>query len=68
LRDNKTEKDVLLEKFDGLAGCVYHNDYELRIAKKTFRQLIGRAFISGREAFTLTGCFRKAERKIGKKG
>jgi len=64
---NKIEKDVLLEKFDGLAGCVYHNDYELRIAKKTFRQLIGRAFISGREAFTLTGLFRKAANRIRKK-
>ncbi len=63
----KIEKDVLLEKFDDLAGCVYLNEYELHNAKKTFRQLIGRAFISGREAFTLTGTFRKAANKIRKK-
>ncbi len=34
------------------------------ISKKTFRQIIGRAFISGREVFTLTGVFRRAAEKI----
>lgn len=61
---NKTEKKVLLEKFDSLADSLYGNDFELNLVKKTFRQLIGRGFISGREAFTLVGLFRKAGDKI----
>ncbi len=65
-RLNKIEKEVLLEKFDSLADSLYENDFELKLVKKTFRQLIGRAFISGREAFTLIGLFRRARDRIKK--
>ena len=61
-----TEKKVLLEKFDNLVDNVHEQEFDRRIAKKTFRQLIGRAFISTRESFTLTGLFRRASEKIEK--
>jgi len=60
----KIEKDILLEKFNALVDSVYREDFRRRVAKKTFKQLIGRAFISGLEATTLIGVFRRAsERK-----
>jgi len=63
-RQAKTiEKNVMLEKFNALVDSVYKEDFRRRVAKKTFRQLIGRAFISGLEATTLTGVFRKAFEK-----
>ena len=62
----KIEKDVLLEKYDTLTDTVLEHDYERRIAKKTFRNVIGRSFISGREACTLTGLFRRSVNRINK--
>ncbi|MFH1787903.1 MAG: RNA methyltransferase [Candidatus Altiarchaeota archaeon] len=63
-RLSKIEKNVLLEKYDCLVNKVLFGDYERTLAKKTFRQLLGRAFVSGREAHTLIGVFRKAYEKI----
>lgn len=57
---SKIEKDVLLRFYDGLVDNVMDHEFENNIAKKTFRQLLGRAFVSGREARTLTGIIRKA--------
>ncbi len=62
----RIEKEILLMKFNALVDAVYREEFRRRVAKKTFRQLLGRAFISGREAGTLTGVFRKAfEKKRG---
>ncbi|MBN2015175.1 MAG: RNA methyltransferase [Candidatus Altiarchaeota archaeon] len=63
---DKVEKKVLLEKFDSFTDSVLEREQDAKMAKKTFRQLIGRAFISGKESFNLTGLFRKATKKIGK--
>jgi tRNA/rRNA methyltransferase len=60
------EKKILLEKFDFLVDSVHSREQDAKLAKKTFRQLIGRAFISGRESFTLIGLFRKTLKKMGK--
>ena len=57
------EKEVLLENFDSLVESLYGMDFDRMIVKKTFRQLIGRAFISGREAMTLIGLFKRARQK-----
>ncbi|ODS43069.1 MAG: hypothetical protein MSIBF_01525 [Candidatus Altiarchaeales archaeon IMC4] len=59
---NKIEKDVLLKNIDELVDKTYGQEFEGRLAKKTFRQIIGRAFISGREAFTLVGLFKRIGR------
>ncbi|MCK4491057.1 MAG: RNA methyltransferase [Candidatus Altiarchaeales archaeon] len=63
-RLNLTEKKVLLDKFDSFVDSVHGREQDAKLAKKTFRQLIGRAFISGRESFTLIGLFRKAVDKM----
>jgi len=60
------EKKVLLEKFDSFVDSVHDREQDAKLAKKTFRQLIGRAFISGRESFTLIGLFRRAGERIKK--
>ncbi|ODS41264.1 hypothetical protein BEH94_04365 [Candidatus Altiarchaeales archaeon WOR_SM1_SCG] len=63
---NKIEKQVLLEKFDALVDASGLRDFKADIAKKTFRSVVGRGFISGRESFTLTGVFRRAADAAGK--
>ncbi len=65
-RANKIEKEILLQKFDALVEKVGLHDFKANIAKKTFRSVIGRGFISGRESFTLTGVFRRAHDAIEK--
>lgn len=61
---NVDEKRVLLEKYDKLVDLIYDRDFENRLTKKTFRQLLGRSFLSGREASTLIGLFRRAGEQI----
>ncbi len=65
-RADLVEKQVLLDKFDSFVDQVHSREQDARMAKKTFRQLIGRAFISGRESFTLIGLFRRASKKMGR--
>lgn len=64
---DRIEKNVLLDKYNNLVDCVHNQDFNRRLAKKTFKQVMGRAFISGREAFNLTGVFRKATERIKKR-
>jgi len=56
-----------VKKFDELVDIVHKQDFDRKLAKKTFKQIIGRAFISGREAFNLTGVFRKSAERIERK-
>jgi len=63
-RLSRVEKDQMLLRYDELVEAVLEGEYEHRLAKKTFRSLVGRAFISSREAFTLIGVFRKAREKM----
>lgn len=60
------EKEVLMEKYSDLVDCLELGDFRSRITKKTFRQILGRAFISRKEAFTLIGTFKKIYAKIKK--
>jgi len=61
------EKNVLLEKFSALADVVYDRDFDRKLAKKTFRQLVSRAFMSSGEASTLIGVIRKAGERLREK-
>lgn len=58
------EKKVLLEKFSNLVDLVNTKEFDRKLAKKTFRQLVSRAFISSGEASTLIGVIRKAGDKL----
>lgn len=60
-------KEILLEKFGGLVDLIYDHEFENMLAKKTFKHIVGRAFVSGREAFTLIGLFRQTAEKINMK-
>ncbi|OQX22378.1 MAG: hypothetical protein BWK75_00855 [Candidatus Altiarchaeales archaeon A3] len=63
---DKTEKDVMLEKFTGLVNVFALGDFRTRLITKTFKIVTGRAFISGRECNTLTGVFRRSYELIEK--
>lgn len=60
------QKEILLKFFDTLVDGIYDREFENQLNKKTFRHLVGRAFISGRESKTLTGLFRKAGERLRK--
>jgi len=57
---SRVEKEMLLKYFDALLKALNYPEHKRRIANLIFRHVIGRAFISGREAHTLMGVFRSA--------
>ncbi len=61
---SKVEKDVLFRFYDDLVDEIYEMKFENGLAKRTFKTLVGRAFMSGREAKTLTGLFRKSAERL----
>ncbi len=56
---SQIEKDKLFEYFSKLLEKIRFMDAKRPIAERIFRNIIGRAFISGRECHTLLGVFRK---------
>lgn len=59
------EKRILLEWFNELAAVVHpKKEFDRKLAKKTFKQLVSRAFISSGEASTLIGLFRKTVERL----
>jgi TrmH family RNA methyltransferase len=58
------EKDILLESYGALVDLVHTEDFRRRLAKKTFKEMLGRAFVSRAEATTLIGIFKRVRRKI----
>jgi len=57
------EKKYMLRFYDELVEASYKWGFEKRLAKRTFRAIVGRAFICGREAKTMMGVFRNALKK-----
>ena len=56
---SQIEKDKLFEYFSRLLEKIGFMEAKRPIAERIFRNIIGRAFISGRECHTLLGVFRK---------
>jgi TrmH family RNA methyltransferase len=56
---SQIEKDKLFEYFSRLLEKIGFMEAKRPIAERIFRNVIGRAFISGRECHTLLGVFRK---------
>jgi tRNA/rRNA methyltransferase len=56
---SQIEKDKLFEYFSRLLEKIGFMEAKRPIAARIFRNIIGRAFISGRECHTLLGVFRK---------
>jgi len=61
-------KRVLLSYYDQVVDGILDQKFNSDLSKKTFRQLIGRAFISGREASTLIGLFRRTSERLKRGG
>lgn len=62
---NELEKDYLLKDMNSLIDTLDIPEHKKRNGKKTFRNIISRAFITGREAHTLKGILRRLNNKIG---
>lgn len=62
---SRIEKEVLLKYFDRILEVVDYPGFKRGIARTVFRHVIGRSFISGREAHTLIGVFRSVLVKLG---
>ena len=53
--------------FDEVVEELDLKDYRKPIAKQVFRNLLGRAYMTGREVTTLTGVVRKLRDRVRKK-
>ena len=58
------EKEYLLSDMEKLIGTLSIPDHKKRNGLKVFKNIINRAFITGREAHTLKGILRRLNKKI----
>ena len=58
------EKQDLLEYMDRVLDNLEYPPHKKKNASTVFRRVMGRAFISGREAHTLKGMFRRIKDRI----
>lgn len=56
---SKLEKEKALEYFSLILKDINYPSFKYRIAERVFRNVISRAFISGREIYTLIGVLRR---------
>lgn len=61
----KLEKDYLQKDMNSLIDSLDIPEHKKNNGKKTFNNIISRAFITGREAYTLKGILRRLNKKIG---
>ncbi|MFX1543537.1 MAG: hypothetical protein ACFFCR_11050, partial [Promethearchaeota archaeon] len=55
----REEREIVYGFFDEVMENLDIKDYRKPIAKQVFRNLLGRAYMTGREVSTLTGVVRK---------
>ncbi|WP_424355242.1 RNA methyltransferase [Methanobacterium sp. MBAC-LM] len=60
----KSEKELLIEEMDELIKYTGYPEHKMKTASTVFKNIIGRAFISGREAHTLIGTLRRLGLKL----
>ncbi|MDI3484112.1 MAG: hypothetical protein PWQ74_699 [Methanobacteriaceae archaeon] len=58
------EKRLLISDMEDIISSLGLPDHKKRVALRAFKNLIGRAFITGREAHTLKGILRRIKNKI----
>lgn len=58
------EKRLLVSDMEDIISSLGLPDHKRRVALRAFRNLIGRAFITGREAHTLKGILRRIKNKL----
>ena len=59
------EKEYLIKDMNSLIDSLDIPEHKKKNGKKTFRNIISRAFITGRESHTLKGILRRLNNKIG---
>ncbi|WP_296783398.1 TrmJ/YjtD family RNA methyltransferase [uncultured Methanobrevibacter sp.] len=59
------EKKYLVKDMEELIDCLDIPDHKKRNGLKTFNNIVSRAFITGREIYTLKGILRRLKNKIG---
>ena len=62
---SELEKDYLLKDMNSLIDSLDIPEHKKKNGKKTFRNIVSRAFITGREAHTMKGILRRLNNKIG---
>ncbi len=58
-RASRDEINILLKFFSSVVDLLDIPEFRKRIAKMVFKRMVGRAFLTGREVYTLIGIFRK---------
>ncbi len=61
---SKSEKELLIQEMDKIIGYTGYPEHKMKTSSTVFRRIIGRAFISGREAHTLIGTLRRIRLKL----
>jgi len=64
----REEREIVYQFFDEVIDELDIKDYRRPIAKQVFRNLLGRAYMTGREVATLTGVVRKIRNLVKKAG
>ena len=59
------EKKYLVKDMEELIDCLDIHEHKKRNGLKTFNNIVSRAFITGREIYTLKGILRRLKNKIG---
>ena len=59
------EKNYLLGEMDKIVENVDLPPHKIKTANRAFKNIIGRSFITAREAHTLTGLLRRIKIKMG---
>ena len=62
----REEREIVYGFFDEVVDDLDLKDYRIPIAKQVFRNLLGRAYMTGREVATMTGVVRKIRNLIRK--
>ena len=62
---NNLEKEYLLKDMEDLIDTLDIPPHKRKNGKKVFRNIISRAFITSREAYTLKGILRRIKNKVG---
>ncbi len=60
----REERDMVLGDLYGIIHAVEHRPYRRRVADTVFKHVVGRSFLSSREAYTLKGILRKVRSRI----
>jgi TrmH family RNA methyltransferase len=63
----RLEKDLILEDVSEIIKRIDTREFKRRVGSDVFGAVLERSFMTGREAYTLKGIFRKVRRKLEKK-